>query len=105
MHDRDRDVLGVLRVGLLRCIYNLRYFWCKVKEVTEKMAQQVHFVRLWVTPAAGVLTLCKSLCRKSILGLGSNRFLPVVRSEGKLEWFPLAAIHVLLRRSEALHKF
>lgn len=57
VRDRDRDVLGVLWVGLLRCIYNLRYFWCKVKEVTEKMAQQVRFVRLCVTRAAGVLTV------------------------------------------------
>ena len=59
------------------------------------MAQQVLFVRAQVTLAAGILMLYKSLWRKSIFGLGSNHFLPLVRSEKKLMWFPLTAIPVL----------
>lgn len=52
------------------------------------MAQQVRFVRVQVTLAAGVLMLYKSLWRKSILGLGSKRLRPLVWSEKKLLWFP-----------------
>lgn len=59
------------------------------------MSQQVDFVRVQVMLAAGILMLFKSLWRKSISGLGSNNFLPLVHSEKKLMWFPLAAIPVL----------
>lgn len=47
------------------------------------MAQRARFVRVQVKLAAGILMLCKSLWRKSILGLGSNNFLPLVCSEEK----------------------
>ena len=67
-----------------------------MKEVAVKMAQQARFVRVQVTLAAGILMLHKSLWRKSILGLGSNHFLPLVCSEKKLMWFLLAAVPVLL---------
>lgn len=59
------------------------------------MAQQVHFVRVQVMLAAGILMLYESLWRKCVSGLGSNNFLPLVHSEKKLVWFPLAAIPVL----------
>lgn len=41
------------------------------------MAQQVRFVRVQVTLAAGILMLYKSLWRKSILGLEKQSFSPL----------------------------
>lgn len=52
------------------------------------MAQQVRFVKVQVVLAAGILMLYKLLCRKSILDLGSNHFLPLVPLAKELMWFP-----------------